>query len=386
MKTLYIHIGTPKTGTSAIQEFIYINREHLSELGCIYKRMPYKDYSRMTDTEDEEGNIVVREAMGHPSGYRNGFFLHGKTYGSYREENIKRLSEGLSIVESWFSEGSKALLTDERIWTSYELWDYPERIRSFAESKDITVKIILFLRPQYDFIDSHYRENVKAHYQCCSFEEYAGKENLMSRVFCLDYEKRVRDIAKDFGKNNLIIIPYEPSVWKKQGDNIFSVFLRSLGIDSIEGFKLPPKKANESLSYNQTEILRVMNKLVDTEEPYALEFSRFIKNIGLYCTSVHPDTIKYAYMSDENKRKFMDKFREGNDWIAKEFVGREFLFADDMPSAELWTAGNNDMMEDIILYFGTMMKQLFEINEEKKQHSVRGNYEKLCRSLHRLKK
>ena len=33
MKTLYLHIGTPKTGTTSIQHFCYDNMNRLSEEG-----------------------------------------------------------------------------------------------------------------------------------------------------------------------------------------------------------------------------------------------------------------------------------------------------------------------------------------------------------------
>lgn len=41
MKTLYIHIGTPKTGTTSIQNFCGLNREKLKEQGVLYPIMNY---------------------------------------------------------------------------------------------------------------------------------------------------------------------------------------------------------------------------------------------------------------------------------------------------------------------------------------------------------
>lgn len=36
MKTLYLHIGTPKTGTTSIQEFMVCSREALQKHGICY--------------------------------------------------------------------------------------------------------------------------------------------------------------------------------------------------------------------------------------------------------------------------------------------------------------------------------------------------------------
>ena len=41
MKTLYIHVGTPKTGTTAIQSFLLDNQEVLAKKGYCYSLMPF---------------------------------------------------------------------------------------------------------------------------------------------------------------------------------------------------------------------------------------------------------------------------------------------------------------------------------------------------------
>lgn len=41
MKTLYLHIGTPKTATTSIQSFCYQNREILEKQGFYYPMFDY---------------------------------------------------------------------------------------------------------------------------------------------------------------------------------------------------------------------------------------------------------------------------------------------------------------------------------------------------------
>ena len=42
MKTLYLHVGTPKTATSSIQKFLQINREILEEYGYFFPKLLQK--------------------------------------------------------------------------------------------------------------------------------------------------------------------------------------------------------------------------------------------------------------------------------------------------------------------------------------------------------
>ena len=71
MKTLYIHIGTPKTGTTSIQNFCGLNREKLKEQGVLYPIMNYH-YERKSVN-------------------RNGYFLTGtiKENGTRNKEKEK---------------------------------------------------------------------------------------------------------------------------------------------------------------------------------------------------------------------------------------------------------------------------------------------------------
>lgn len=42
MKTLYLHIGMPKTGTSSIQKFLLQNPEALARQGYCFPKLPHK--------------------------------------------------------------------------------------------------------------------------------------------------------------------------------------------------------------------------------------------------------------------------------------------------------------------------------------------------------
>ena len=97
MRTIYLHIGMPKTGTSAIQYFLSANQALLEEKGLIYRQMPWH-YPGHTDR-------------------RNAHFLTG----SIRDQNgapdlparLAREDEAFDIISQYFSE--KPAKSDKKI-------------------------------------------------------------------------------------------------------------------------------------------------------------------------------------------------------------------------------------------------------------------------------
>ena len=71
IKTLYIHIGVPKTGSSAIQHFLDLNKNQLYSDGYIYKQLKVKNYDCSTRVESSSGEIQTIEELRFIPKYRN---------------------------------------------------------------------------------------------------------------------------------------------------------------------------------------------------------------------------------------------------------------------------------------------------------------------------
>jgi len=102
MKTLYFHIGSPKTGTTSIQSFCADHRDILEEKGLCYPIMPF-----------------VYE---HKSKRRNGLFLTSKYVrdGVRDKEREKEIfQKGLNIIEKKFDTFDRVLLSDEGAYSMF---------------------------------------------------------------------------------------------------------------------------------------------------------------------------------------------------------------------------------------------------------------------------
>ena len=100
MKTLHIHIGTPKTATTAIQKFCADNNPVLNRKGYCYPDFSF-DYGRVGKA-------------------RNGHFLIGFLYDEDGnrcvDKEMQRISEVMQKIEELFLTYDHVILSDEDIW------------------------------------------------------------------------------------------------------------------------------------------------------------------------------------------------------------------------------------------------------------------------------
>ena len=104
MKTLHVHIGTPKTGTTSIQNFCADNEALLTQAGYCYPVFPYH-YPAVAKL-------------------RNGHFLFGKILdsegGRDKQKEKERYQEGIQRVHELFQTYHDVILSDEDIWRNME--------------------------------------------------------------------------------------------------------------------------------------------------------------------------------------------------------------------------------------------------------------------------
>ena len=374
MKTLYIHIGIRKTGTTALQDFFHLNREVLKKHGVSYPEMPFRDYRSSVLYEKEDGELAVKEVTAENpkriSMDKNGYFLHGWATPEHIPVNRVRLKKGLDIIADLFKQNDKVLLTDEYIYYCIKNWDFMEQIHAYAKAHDFQVKIIVFLRPQDDMLDSHFRQQVKSKALPADWDKmltWYGLDGSFKIV--TDYWDTLSYLGDIFGTEHIIVHAYEPKLWKKEGRSIFSILLSDLGCELTDEFQIP-KPSNLSLSHNQAEIKRILNNHIDMSTIDGVKLNRFFLYTNLDCSEILPDKKPYRYFSTEEAAAFMERYEEDNRHIAEAFCRTDTLFHEPpKTNAVKWDPDPNEMQEDIILYFGAITKKLFlEVERLKRQN------------------
>lgn len=302
-KTLYIHIGANKTGSTALQFFLESNRKALSEQGILY---PTKGVFC-------SAHYHISDKLG---------------YGP------KLLQEQPDIIDEIKNEINhsaepKAIISSEYFILSKD----PSNVRKAFSEYD--VKIILYLRRHDLWFESLYNQAVKTALTprwdkgIQSFITYQQTHNIQE----FDYLKIIKAWCQVFGQENIIVRPYEKSQFKNQ--SIYDDFLACLGVESRSNYVVPDKNLNTSIPIAFLDIVDSLNRQqsIDNETK-----KKAINKIS----SLRPDkkSNKSFNLSPAERIEIINSNQDAYRFIAKTYLSREneILFLDDLPSVDSdWT-------------------------------------------------
>ncbi len=325
MKELYIHIGQPKTGTSAIQAFLTINRNELRSRGLYYPAL-----------EAEQAIRDKNSALG-------GNAIYGLQLFRCLASDMSRIQmDYIDRIKNMFEKDERILLSDEGLWEDSPI--IYENIKTLLRSEsDIDIKIIVYLRRQDERLESEWNQAVQTQAYTGTCIEFAENKDLW------DYYSKLKIIEEVVGKENMVIKLYESEKFSAE-DSIFKDFLSIFEIKNMEEFKMPEYQVNPSLSKNIVEIKRILNfvpsvMLLDDEMRKVLnEKTVFVRNTE--------SIVKAPAILNYNERKrILNKCREGNEKIGQEYFGISGSPFKEVEKQEIFPGGGEEKRFIRILFF-----------------------------------
>lgn len=267
-KTIHLHIGIAKTGSTTIQSFLHNNRKQLSDKGYFFPVSP-------------SGFVLSHFRLQVYAQDTSRISGHKRIYGLYNESqvlafNANTRSSFLKEVES--SPLNQLILSCESFT---ELLVYPHEItklKDFLSEITDDVRIIIYLRRQdkllasrtsqsikngepevnthgtpNDFFESINRNNWRGY--DCNFTQSDLDDHVMLDRY--DYKKLLSVWAKVFGPQNINV-----RIFNRQnmvGQDLVTDFLDAIGLPIGPEFILK-KDHNFSLGFQTYEFLRLLNE------------------------------------------------------------------------------------------------------------------------------
>jgi len=320
-KDLYLHIGLGKTGTTSLQTFFWANRNLLGKLGILYPK------------------------YGVVAGAHHVLSPHVPPFLA----NVWKFIP----VEEWapeiYRQADRPVLLSSELISSLK----PELVRGVAAvlQRYFNPKVIIYLRRQDHVMIAAYNQQVKAGTQVLDIRSALG---MLYKRF--DYEDRIKPWMDAFGRDNLILRPYERRQLR-DGD-IRSDFLAGvLGIEDASKFETSDTNENPRFAYSALEYKRAINNVVkDTQAS-----TRFNEALLAYSADVDQGSTAIFHESDllagAERKMILNRARHLNRWIAKDVMGRAdgILFKDPEPEDDPnWIEPS--VGEDDFVKIGQIMK------------------------------
>jgi hypothetical protein len=291
-KTLIIHIGQGKTGSSAIQAFLAMNCLLLKSKGFYYPEP--QEFSQPYQTSSGNRHVL---------------------YDRLNERFIKSRED----IEELFKEDEKVIFSGE-FFT--EFLSIEKNIKDLLDlTKGINLKFIVYLRRQNEFVSSLYNQRVKNHDKIDSIE----------KMTILNVSKIILNLLNYVDKSSIIVRPYEKGQF--YGGDIYQDFLSCIGLEMTEDYVLPDKIVNPSLNYEALEYRKLANKTgLDSED---LKKKNLLNGILASYTIENNAGIPFNtvnLLSKDHQLAIIRKYENENKEIARIFLDRKDgqLFYDDL--------------------------------------------------------
>ena len=334
MRTLYVHIGTPKTATTSIQMFCVENQKVLNKQSYSY---PLLDF-----------------VYPHVAHRRNGHFLVGWVYKPGGQEDVEKEQElwekGLAMIHQEFEKYDNVILSDENIWHSSNGRKFPfwAKLMQDAKEHDYQVKVIVYIRRQDGLANSWLSQQVKEGWNTNATIKWDSFQRKTRKVV-FNYYLLLEKIAEVTGRENIIVRIFDRKKFKGKDHTIFSDFLEAIGVDYTDDFKITEEEANRSLTGNGQEILRIINTIL----PDDVGTRVLVRESAQDCENYKDPQDNFVMFSEEEFNEFMGRYEKWNKALAKDYLDQdEPLFDMKRKEGERWTPDNRFMYEDIVRFFG----------------------------------
>ncbi len=308
MKTIIIHIGREKTGTTSLQNFFALNYDKLLKYDIFYPTDENKKYTHWKQHITLVPSITKKKIFNLSEDIN---YVNGEALTEFVED-IKKVKQNNILISSEF----------------FIHVDTPELVKYLKNKLNgYHVKIVVYIRRQDDFYLSTRQESLKIG------RPFRDSVHRAKKYQYANYYERLNNWAQVFGNENLIVRIFEKEQMYK--NNLYADFLKILGIEFDNTFIIP-QRLNESISLEKALFLQRLSK-------YLVPYNDESNNKRFFHQEIRNSIIKEDFLKDgvvkdfftyEERKEIMDYFEEENKRIVHDFIGieNETLFKEPISS------------------------------------------------------
>ena len=296
-----IHIGTTKTGSTTIQTFLRKNRRALK------KRSIFTPTTRTGGGLHSHACLPAATYLFDEWEKRHPRFATGINTVAQQDRLRKKLCRE---IETNCRKDDTAIFSCEAL--CYFSHQEVEQVKKFLSPLFDDITIVLYLRRQPEWLISIYAQRVKKG-NSHSFDNFLNEYPKDERL--LDYRRLIENWSSIFGKDKIKVRVFDRKEF--HNNDLLDDFAHTVGLE-MTGL-LRTEDTNTSFGSAETEFLRLLNK-------------RGRRNLELSLAKMFlPRTGEKAYfLNRQEAQRILDQCREGNDWVAREYCGRDKLFSEDV--------------------------------------------------------
>ena len=288
MGKIWFHIGSPKTGTTSLQNFLNENAEELRE------------HSNINYVEAGRSHIA-----------------HNRLASAARSGEAEKVFDAIGREADSMPDATH-IVSSEMLFNPFNARKVAQGIPDHIRERG---KVICYVRRQDSYLDSMYKQLLKNSRIKPDRQAFLGDAIRLVR-----YLDTLNAYSGMFGEENVIVRPYSQS--KLKNGDIVDDFAEQTGFELFDGLRMSSDFSNKSFSAELAELLAMMS---EKTEYNTRELIRELIEVN------HPGTIKSRDVFTTSERlQLMDQVHRENRKIIRRFMpGQQDFFAtDDLQTAE----------------------------------------------------
>lgn len=326
----FLHIGTEKTGTTLVQEWLYSNTAKLSASGVfLSKKIGIPNNRKLcayfqTLTDDYfSDNLIDNEQK------------RKRHFGGL----LKALSKEIKIANK---RHHSIVISSEHFSSRLSTVDEIRSLKDFLASLFSEIKIICYVREQSQLRRSLYSTYLK-HWGTETLDNWKTNINIDDHYF--NYAVMLSKWSDVFGVESIEAVIYDRRNFKE--NDIRKDFINRISSSlDISSFNYSIETSNESMSYLQGFLVRLINSQMGR---YNKDKTFNEKRLKLVSTVLNNDHLKAGKIISSNDAQVYQEFNDANIIFFKKFFGvEENLFKQ---PAEADSPANSEMHELDFLHF-----------------------------------